>query len=243
MLGIWFLAGFILRPMTTMALIGLEQHQLETGQITWRLGWKIGWSIDTWRLFLIEVLVRLSISFFFIVLLVVSLAPLLLLMIDFTPLQVLAGLITFAFSCLWFLFYLASSFFIAPFIELCRRFVALAHIGPVKSIRFSYYLLRRRWSSFVGATVIIFILNMIWTMASMIPLLGFGSFGIFSQFIADAFIGGGSGANVVSVISIVGGVGLILVGIAVWLFLTGLFLIFQLMFWSQVFRELNVTAF
>ena len=238
---VWFVGGFVMRPVAATAIISMGQHLEEGGHISAKTGWRFGWSWRAWQLFLIELIVRVSTSIIFAVAFAAAFMPLLLLMVDYQPLRLLAGFATLNLFCLWFTFFLISSLFIAPFIEICRRYVVLANISALNSLKHGYQLLRLKFRAFLGATLLMLLLNFGWYVASSIVnaiigglLLASSVFGLMADDPAIAVLGG---------LAMLGVIAIALLALLVWAFASGIFLVFQLTFWTLAFREINLTAY
>ena len=237
----WFVAGNVLRPVAATALISLEQHLAEGGKVTFKTGWQFGWSRRAWRIFLIEIIVRLSSSLIFGVALLCALSPLLLFLLDSGPAQLIAWVGGFGLFCVWLLFIGLSNLLITPFIEISRRYVVLADIGTIDSLRHAYRLVRQKTPSFMGATGLMLAFNIGWYIVSSIFSTALSFVFLLSQ-IGQSSLADDGWAWLSMVIWLV--IYLIgLLALTVWAFLTGLLLIYQLTFWTAFFRELNLTAY
>jgi hypothetical protein len=238
---VWFVGGFIMRPIAATAIISMGQHLEEGGPISATDGWRFGWSRRAWRLFLIELIVRVSSSIIFAVAFAAAFIPLLLLMVDYQPLQLLAGFATLNFFCLWFIFFLISSLFIAPFIEICRRYVILANISALNSLKHGYRLLRYKFKDFLSATLLMLVLNFGWYVASSIVNAIVGGVVLASSMVG--LMAGDPASTLAGSLIILGITCFALLALLLWAFATGVFLVFQLTFWTLAFREINLTAY
>jgi hypothetical protein len=250
---VMIIVGTIAHYVAKTALIRMVDDHEETGeQRSIREGFRLGWSLTTLRLFLINLLIDLPTTLLFIVLFILTAAPLLLWATGSTP----AGIIGTVATVGLFFLVLFLAIVVGTVLNLLKRFFwracALENFGVLDSIREGFDIVRRHlkdvvimWLIMIGVRIgwaitmvvtfivlfpIVLLLILIGGVVGGVPALLIGG-------LTSLFLGG-------PVPWIVGGiVGLpifILVMAAPWVFLEGLMETFKSSTWTLTYRELRI---
>lgn len=239
--GIWVLAGVFIQPITIAAILGLEQELAEGYPINKKLGFQLGWSRWAVHIFLVNLLVGLTTSIMFACTFCVALSPLLLVMVNNQPVQLLGGGAFASFLCVWLFIRIIFSVFITPFIELGQRYVVLGNMNAIRSLEQSYHLFKAKFRDLLGGILILLAFNLAWRVVTGIFMALL--WGLITLMVAFSSTGTSDWVQIISTMVWIGSIfGGIVLAIG-WLYIRGLFLTFQLTFWSITFKEVNLRYF
>ena len=246
------IAGTIARYVAETALIRMVDEHEETGeQHSVREGFRMGWSRTALRLFLINLLIGLPTTLMFILLFVLTAAPLLLWAMGNTPAGVIGTVATIG---LFFLV-LFLAILVGAILTLLKRFFwracALEELGVLDSIREGFDVVRRHLKDVVIMWLIMIGVRIGWAIAKIAALIVM--FPVILLLIVVGIVLGGLPALLIGGLTslffdglapwIVGGlIGLpifILVMAAPWVFLDGLMEVFKSSSWTLTYRELR----
>jgi hypothetical protein len=174
------IVGKILRYISETALIRMidEYEQLEKLRSV-KYGFRLGWSRTAWRLFLIDLVIDLPVVLIFLLLLALVLAPILLWAFGKGTLDAIGIIATIGF---FFLFVLAGIIvnvalgLMKPFF---RRASALKELRVIESIRNGYLLVRCNFKDVGIMWLILFGINIGWSILTIPLKLLFFLIGIF----------------------------------------------------------------
>jgi hypothetical protein len=245
--------GIIARYVAEAALIRMVSEAEGTGEkVGVRRGLRLGFSRTAWRLFLIDLAIKLPVALAFLVLSALVLSPLLLWTSGSTAAGVIGTLFTTGLFFLMIVVALAVSLVLSPLVQVARRACGVEGLGVGASIRRGFATLRHHlqpvavvWLSWLGV-------RLAWTLAALpililispvllVSLMG----GIVAGGLPAVAVGGLLSLFLESPFSWIVGVvvGLpifVLVTLAPMFFLEGLVEVFKSSTWTLTYRELRV---
>ena len=247
--------GTVARYVAETALIRMVDHYEETNEkLGVRQGFRLGWSRTTFRLFMINLLVSLPVVVLFILMFIlpfVPLLPLVLELVEATPLIVISAVVA---GGLFFLM-LFLVIVVGAAITLLRQFLwracALEGLGVIESIRDGFSFVRRHLKDVVIMWLIMIGIRIGWAIAVIASLIVL--FPVVILLIVVGSLLGGIPAFLVWGLTnllfgepwsyiLAGVIGLpifILVMAAPWVFLDGLMEVFKSSTWTLTYRELR----
>ncbi len=239
-------ASVIVRYVAETALIRMVNDHEETGEKrSVRQGLRWGWSRTSLRLFAIDLLISVPLIVGFILLLVLSLAPLLLWTTGSRPAGIIGTVAAVGLVVLLVLLFIVVVTVASLLIYFFRRVCALEEVGVVESIRRGYALVRRHlkdvfvmWLIMVGVTIG-------WAIATLVATLILALVGLVlaggPALLAGGLAGMASRGGPLPWLA-AGAVGLpifLLVLVVPMLFLSGLWQVYQSSVWTLTYRELR----
>ncbi len=236
--------GAMARYVSETALIRMvDQHEGAGEKLGVRQGFRLGWSRPALRIFLMDLLLGVSITVVFLLLLLISAAPLLVWLTDSVPARVLGTALTVGLAMLVIFAGIAVGIVLSLLLQFFRRAVVLENLGVMAGMRRGLQLVRQRLGDVIVMGLILFGLGLAWVIV-MIPL-------VIVLLIAALVLGGLPALLVGMIVSlftegpmpwivaaVVGAPIFLLVIGAPLLFLNGLTETFQSSAWTLTYREL-----
>jgi hypothetical protein len=246
-----FVVGTIARYVAETALIRMVDDHEETGQKrSIREGFRMGWSRDAFRLFLIKLLITLPTIAAFILLLLITGAPLLLWLTRSTALGVIGTVATVGLFFLFIFLAIIVGTVLSLLIKFFWRACVLEGLGVTDSIRHGFDVVRRHLKDVVIMWLIMVGIRIGWVIALvfisilLIPV-------ILLLIVVGGIVGGLPALAVWGLTSIffegvvpwilaalIGAPIFILIVAVPWLFLGGLMEVFKSSVWTLTYREL-----
>jgi hypothetical protein len=246
-----FVVGTIARYVAETALIRMVDDHEETGQKrSIREGFRMGWSRDSFRLFLIKLLITLPTVAAFILLLLITGAPLLLWLTRSTALGVIGTVATVGLFFLFIFLAIIVGTVLSLLIKFFWRACVLEGLGVTDSIRHGFDVVRRHLKDVVIMWLIMVGIRIGWVIALvfisilLIPV-------ILLLIVVGGIVGGLPALAVWGLTSIffegvvpwilaalIGAPIFILIVAVPWLFLGGLMEVFKSSVWTLTYREL-----
>ena len=246
------IAATIARYVAETALIRMVHDYEETGEKrSVRQGFRMGWSRTAFRLFLINLLIGLPVAVAFILLFVLTFAPLLLWATEST----VAGVIGTVTTIGLFFPILFLAIVVGVVLSLLRKFFwracALEEMGLIESIRQGFGIVRRHLKDVVVMWLIMIAVQIGWVIALIATAIVLFP-AIILLIVVGGVLGGLPALLVGGLASLIfegavpwilaGVIGLpifILVMAAPWIFLGGLMEVFKSSVWTLSYRELR----
>jgi hypothetical protein len=246
-----FVVGTIARYVAETALIRMVDDHEETGQKrSIREGFRMGWSRDSFRLFLIKLLITLPTVAAFILLLLITGAPLLLWLTRSTALGVIGTVAAVGLFFLFIFLAIIVGTVLSLLIKFFWRACVLEGLGVTDSIRHGFDMVRRHLKDVVIMWLIMVGIHIGWIIALisisilLIPV-------ILLLIVVGGIVGGLPALAVWGLTSIffegvvpwilaalIGAPIFILIVAVPWLFLGGLMEVFKSSVWTLTYREL-----
>ncbi|MBI3243876.1 MAG: hypothetical protein HYZ49_16455 [Chloroflexi bacterium] len=236
--------GAVVRYVSETSLIRMvDQHEGAGEKLGVRQGFRLGWSRPALRIFLMDLLLGVSVTVVFLLLLLISATPLLVWLTDSVPARVLGTVLTAGLAMLVIFAGIAVSIVLSLLLQFFRRAVVLENLGVMAGMRRGLQLVRQRLGDVIVMGLILFGLGLAWVIVT-IPL-------VIVLLIAAVVLGGLPALLVGMIVSlftegptpwivaaIVGAPIFFLVIGAPLLFLNGLTETFQSSAWTLTYREL-----
>ena len=163
--------GTIVRYVSETALIRMvDEYEGSGKQLTIGQGFRLGWSRIAWKMFLMDVLVRLSFITAFLLLLALAALPLLVWLTKNTPLRIMGTVVSAGFILLLVFAAIVVALAITLIRLFARRACALENLGVRASLRRGYDIVRQRLGDTVMMGVIMFGVGLVWALA-IIPVI------------------------------------------------------------------------
>jgi hypothetical protein len=237
--------GVIARYVARTAVIRMVDEYEQTGQQrSIRQGFRLGWSYASWRLFLLDLTVGLPVFLIFVLLFLVTLAPLLGWVTGVTVVGVLGTVTTVGLCFVVIALAVVVGVTLSLLMNFFRRMCVLEGLGVVESVRQGYALVRRHlkdvfvmWLIMIGvdiaatmALVPVFILLLIagGLLGGLLALLAGGLTSLAVGGAAPWIVGGAVGVPV-----------FLLAVVVPTAFLAGLVEVFKSSTWTLTYRELR----
>jgi len=237
--------GAIIHYLSETALIKMVNDYEKTGSkhTVWQ-GLRMAWSRTAWRLFLIDVAVRLPVALLFLVLFGLALAPVFGLAITGTPTAIAGAVAAGGLFLLILALAIVTGVFLSVLSRLARQASAIDNLGVLDAIRRGYFVLRHNLKDVGLMWLIMLGIYLIWPFMmfpAAILLLGIGiiSGGLLAVLIGaiGSLFTAGAGAWIAA--GVVGGLLFLLVLIVPLVLLTGMREVFQTSAWTLTYRELR----
>ena len=165
------LIGSIARYVSETALIRMvDEHENNGEQLTIRQGFRLGWSRTAWKMFLMDLLVGVSFVAVFLLLLAIAALPLLVWLMENTPLQVIGTIISAGSILLLVFAAIIAALAVTLIITFARRACALENLGVRDSLRRGYEMVRQRLGDMVMMGVMMFGIGLLWFIVT-IPII------------------------------------------------------------------------
>ena len=238
------IVGIFLRYVAQTALMRMvSQHEASGEKIGIRQGFRLGWSRQALRIFGIDLVFGLGGFVIFMLLMLIGATPLLVWLVDNTPLRVLGTIVSIGLLVLFLFVAILAGLALSVLMQFFYRAAALEDLGLGDALRRGWRLCTRRLSDVVVMAVILLALGLGWFIV-MIPVT--------LMVLAAAVLIGGMPALLVGSVTgiftqgalpwvlaaIVGAPLFLLVMIAPLVFLQGLAEVFTSTTWTLVYREL-----
>ena len=242
----------IARYVAETALIRMVDDYEETGEKrSVRQGFRLGWSRTTFRLFLIKLLIGLPTALVFILLFLLTLAPLLLWITDSTAPRVIGTVVTIGLSFLVLLLLIVVVTVLSLLMKFFWRACALEGLGVIESLRQGFGVVRHHWQDVLVMWLIMIGVGIGWIIAMIAITIVL--FPVILLLIVVGGVLGGLPALLVGglaslffdgavpwiLAAVIGGPIFILVVAAPWIFLGGLMEVFKSSTWTLTYRELR----
>ncbi len=242
----------IARYVAETALIRMVDDYEETGeQRSVRQGFRLGWSRTTFRLFLIKLLIGLPTALVFILLFLLTLAPLLLWITDSTAPRAIGTVATIGLSFLILLLLIVVVTVISLLMKFFWRACALEGLGVIESLRQGFGVVRHHWRDVLVMWLIMIGVGIGWIIAMIAITIVL--FPVILLLIVVGGVLGGLPALLVGglaslffdgavpwiLAAVIGGPIFILVVAAPWIFMGGLMEVFKSSTWTLTYRELR----
>ena len=239
------LIGLVLRYLSETALIKMvnDYEKTATKYSVWQ-GLRMGWSRSAWRLFLIDLVVRLPAIILFLVLFALIVAPIIGLATTGTPAGIAGAIAAGGLFFLVLALAIIAGAVLSVLARLSRQACVVDGVGVMDSIRRGYSVIRYNLKD-VGLMWLIMVgINLTWPLL-MIPvvivLLGIG---IIVAGLLVALVGGvgslataGVGAWIAA--GVLGGIFFLLILVVPLVLLTGMREVFQSSAWTLTYRDLR----
>jgi hypothetical protein len=241
---VWIILGMVVRYLSETALIRMVDRHEDTGEkLGVRQGFRLGWSPFAFRVFLLDLLIGMSVLVVFVLLLLISAAPLLVWLTDSLPARVLGSVLAGGMFVLLISALIVVSIALSLLFQFFHRAIVLENLGVTASLRRGLQLIRQRLGDVIVMGLILFGLNLVWLIV-MIPLfivlllvalvLG-GLPALFTGMIVGLFTEG----HLPWIVAAIVGAPILIVVIGLpLLFLGGLVETFQSSTWTLTYREL-----
>jgi hypothetical protein len=213
----------------------VDQIEETGGKPTWRDGFRLGWSNRTFRLFLLELIVVLTVGIAAIIVLAVAASPLLLLLVD-SPAARWVGIgLTVALELFVILILLILAVALYVLGQFWSREIVLANRGIGEALAGGYRLVRDRIKDVGLMWLLLFAIGFGWILV-LLPIA-------LAVILAAAVLGAGVGFGVYGVThsipwGVVAGLPIFMLIVLVPLtFLQGLYTVFDSGAWTLAYRE------
>jgi len=214
----------------------VDQIEATAAAPTWREGLRLGWSQRTFRLFLLDLVIWLPFGIVALLLLALGATPLLLLLSEQTAAKVIGVVATIGAELVIVLVLIVAGVVLSIFAQFWSREIALADRGVGQALATGYALARKRLKDAAVMWLLLFAIG-----------LGYGLVFLLIMVVVLALaaaVGGGIGMAVHALTHSVGwavAVGLPLFTLIVlvpWVFIQGLWQVFESAAWTLVYREI-----
>lgn len=237
--------GAVIHYLSETALIKMVNDYEKTGsQYTVRQGLRMAWSRTAWRLFLIDVAIRLPAGLLFLVLFGLALAPVFGLAVTGTPTAIAGAVAASGLFLLVLALAIVAGVFLSVLSRLSRQASAIDNLGVLDSIRRGYAVVRHNLKDVGLMWLIMLGIYLIWPLLMFpvaILLLGVGIItgGLLALLIGavGSLVAAGAGAWIAA--GVVGGILFLLVLVVPLVLLTGMREVFQISAWTLTYRELR----
>jgi hypothetical protein len=163
--------GIVARYVAEAALIRMVNQTEETGEkVGLRQGLRLGFSRSAWRMFLIDLTINLPVTLAFLVLLVLTLAPLGLWASRSTVAGILGAVLSSGLLFLWVLLLMATNAVLSLLVQVMRRACGVEGLGAWASIRQGMVTVRSHLRE-VGLIWLIWLSIRVLWMVATIPVL------------------------------------------------------------------------
>ncbi len=235
----------LIHYLSETALIKMVNDYEKTGsKYNIRQGLRMAWSRTAWRLFLIDVAIRLPAGLLFLVLFALAIAPVFGLAITGTPTAIVGAVAAGGLFLLVLGLAIVAGVFLSVLSRLSRQASAIDNLGVLDSIRRGYGVARHNLKDVGLMWLIMLGIYLIWPLLMfpvVILLLGIGilSGGLLAVLIGavGSLVAAGSGAWIAA--GVVGGLLFLLVLVVPLVLLTGMREVFQSSAWTLTYRELR----
>jgi hypothetical protein len=243
--------GIVAHYVAEAALIRMVNQTEETGEkVGLRQGLRLGFSRSAWRMFLIDLTINLPVTLAFLILFVLTLAPLGLWASRSTAVGILGTLLTSGLLFLWVLLLMAANALLSLLVQVMRRACGVEGLGTWASIRRGMVTVRSHLRE-VGLVWLIWLsIRVLWMLATIPVLIALSPILLFSV-VGGAVVGAVPALAVGALLTpfltgpfpwIVGAIAalplFILVTIAPMLLLGGLVEVGKSGLWTLAYREL-----
>jgi len=237
------LIGIVLRYIAETALIKMVNHFEETAEkLRAREGWRLGWSRESWRIFLVDLVVFLPAFVLGVIAFGTAIVPIIAFSSGMPARGVLGLVASIGLILLFILFALVLGALVSLVKPVVFRKIVLEEQGVFEGIKSGWQMFRSAWKEYGLLWLILTGINLIWPLVMFPFFLVAGGIGL--------LLGGGvtflTGGRLIEagdpsmVWSIVIGAILFLVVLVVPLaFLSGLRETFQSTSWTLAYRELK----
>ena len=249
---LFIIASIVARFVSETSLIRMVGDYEDTDEtLTVRQGFRLGWSRTAWRLFLINLVVKVPVVVAFILLFALALAPLLVWTTQSTPARVVGTVVAIGLFLMTIFLAILVGAVLSPLMHFFRRACALEGLGVGASIRRGFGVVRRHvvdvilmWLIMIGVRIglaiatfvaVILLFPVIIALILLGGVLG-GLPALLIGGVASLFI---EGAVPWVVGALIGIPIFILVVSLPWLFLSGLVEVFKSSVWTLTYRELR----
>lgn len=239
------IVSIVVRYVAETALIRMVDAYEETDeQYGLRRGFRLGWSRAAWRLFLIDLVIWVPAVVVFLVVLLVTLAPLLAWTTNNTTLGILGTAMTVGLVLLAVFLFIVASIVLTLLTLMSRRVCALENQGVLTSIGAGYTLVRSHLIDVLVMGIIIFAVNVV-AAVLLIPIaipiiLLAGVFGGVPALVTGALAGALIEGAFPWILAAIVGIPLFILAIVVPLtFLSGLVEVYKSTTWTLTYRELR----
>lgn len=171
-IGFFAIISLLFRYTSEASVIGMVSNTENTGErMTVRQGWRMGWSLKGWRLFLIDLLIKVPVFIAFLLLFGLALTPLFLwasggIAAGVTGTIVSISMIIFA-IILAFLVSLALS----PLMQVFKRACILENLSPVAAVRRGFQVFRANWQNVALLWLVWIATRVIWFFAIILVFI------------------------------------------------------------------------
>lgn len=163
--------SLFVRYISETALIKMvDQYEASNEKVTWRQGFRLGWSRASFRLFLTDFLIGVSMFVVLVLCLIIAGAPLLVWLTDSTPARVLGTVLTIGLAILVVLALIVVGIVLSLLIQFIRRAIVLENLSVLDGMRRGLERVRQRLGDAVLMGLILFGLHLVWAIV-MIPVV------------------------------------------------------------------------
>lgn len=228
--------GIVVRSVSRAALIGMVAKIEDGDTVSVKDGWRIGWSARAWRIFLINVIIGVPLTFLALITLAFAASPLVLLAIDHS-LAPLAIVLTVIFVLIWIFVLFVLALVVSPVMELSWRFTVLREQAVLDSLRSTLSLLKHRLKDVAIAVLVMIGVGIgvaIVMFVAVILLVVLGGLGAAIPALAGYVL------TKEPLVALLAGVPVFLLVVAVpMIFFSGLVVTFQSTVWTLIFNGLT----
>jgi hypothetical protein len=237
--------GAVIHYLSETALIKMvNDYEKTDSKYTIRQGLRMAWSRTAWRLFLIDVAIRLPAALLFLVLFALTIAPIFGLAVTGTPGAIAGAVAAGGLFLLVLALAIVAGVFLSVLSRLSRQASAIDNLSVLDSIRRGYAVARHNLKDVGLMWLIMLGIYLIWPLLMfplVILLLGIGILigGLLAVLIGavGSLVTAGAGAWIAA--GVVGGILFLLVMIVPLVLLTGMREVFQISAWTLTYRELR----
>lgn len=147
----------------------VDQHEVSGEKLTVRQGFRLGWSRAALRLFLADLLINIGVLIVFLLLLLIAAAPSLVWLTESVPARILGTVLTAGLVVLVICVGIVVAIALSLLEQFFYRAIVLENMGVIAGIRRGWQLVRQRLGDVVVMGLILFGLNLAWTIV-MIPV-------------------------------------------------------------------------
>ncbi|MFQ6015234.1 MAG: hypothetical protein ACE5NP_07310 [Anaerolineae bacterium] len=229
---LWIIVGLVTTFLSRVALISMVNDVAQVGTTTIPDGFRHGLSVRTLRVFLISLIIGIPLTILIIVLILFSLSPLLLLLVDNTVVRTLAVMGT----VVLLLFSIGLAILMGAVASLLREFIdrqcVIADKGVLDSIGAGLRMVWQNLGSVAVLWLLIFGIGLGWGLITMVLLLGLGAVISVVSLVAHLALRTTPGA--IGLVIILG-----LVTVVLMAFINGLMEVFRSTVWTLTYLEVG----
>ena len=242
---ILFLLSLLVRYLSETAAIKMVNDYEKTGtKYGVRQGLRMAWSRSAWRLFLIDLTVRLPAVLLFLVLIVMVVAPIFALASTGTVAGIIGAVATGGLFFLWLALAIVAGVVLGVLARIARQACVVDNLGVIESIRRGYEIVRYNLKDVGIMWLVMLGINLTWPFLMVPVLIVLVGIGVIVGGIVVGLIGGltalataGTAAWVAA--GVVGGILFLLILVAPMALLTGMRVIFESSAWTLTYRDLR----
>lgn len=164
------IVGIFIRYISETALIKMvDGYEANNEKVTWRQGFRLGWSRASFRLFLADLVIGLSVFIVAVLSLLIAATPLLVWVTHSTPARVLGTVLAIGMLVLVVLSLIVVGIVLSLLIQFIRRAIVLENLGVFEGMRRGVAVLRQHLGDSILMGLILFGMHLVWAIL-MIPV-------------------------------------------------------------------------